>query len=141
MRHPVASRSFVCHHRIGIQNGHSFKFDLAFRQPLVPAVFGHKIRKFERAYRIGFADALPDFSTDILFIQASNTKTFSHLMRGRGGVTSTGVYYSPPFAGAFAGAFVLPFGAVRSAFATGENTPLPAITEHRTNAHMGTKYL
>ena len=85
MRHPVASRSFVCRHRIGIQSGHSFKFDLAFRQPLVPAVFGHKIRKFERAYRIGFADVLPDFSTDILFVQVPNAKTFSYLMRGYGG--------------------------------------------------------
>ena len=85
MRHPVASHSFICRHRIGIQSGHSFKFDLAFRQPLVPAVFGHKIRKFERAYRIGFADVLPDFSTDILCVQVPNTKTFSHLMRGRGG--------------------------------------------------------
>jgi hypothetical protein len=85
MRHPVASRSFVCHHRIGIQSGHSFKFDLAFRQPLVPAVFSHKIRKFERAYRIGFADVLPDFSTNILCVQVSNTKTFSHLTRGRRG--------------------------------------------------------
>ena len=48
-----------------------------------------------------------------------------------------GVYPSPPFAGAF----VLPFGGVRSAFATGENTPFSAVTEHRTNTHLGTKYL
>ncbi len=95
MRHPVASHSFVRHHRIGIQSGHSFKFDLAFRQPLVPAVFGHKIRKFERAYRIGFADVLPDFSTDILCVQSSNTKTFSHLMIGQGGGNING---GPPLA-------------------------------------------
>ena len=62
-----------------------FYIDLAFWQPLAPAVFSHKIRKFERAYRIGFADVLPDFSTDILCVQVPNTKTFSHLMRGRGG--------------------------------------------------------
>lgn len=85
MRHPVASRSFVCRHRIGIQSEHSFKFDLAFGSHWYQQFSVIKSATFERAYRIGFADVLPDFSTDILCVQAPNTKTFSYLMRGRGG--------------------------------------------------------
>ena len=85
MRHPVASHSFVCHHRIGIQSGHSFKFDLAFRHHWYQQFSVIKSATFERVYHIGFADVLPDFSTDILCVQVPNTKTFSHLMRGRGG--------------------------------------------------------
>ena len=59
-----------------------FYIDLAFGSHWYQQFSVIKSATFERAYRIGFADVLPDFSTDILFIQASNTKTFSHLMRG-----------------------------------------------------------
>ena len=91
MRHPVASRSFVCHHRIGIQSGHSFKFDLAFRHHWYQQFSVIKSATFERAYHIGFADVLPDFSTDILCVQVPNAKTFSYLMRGRGGNINRGL--------------------------------------------------
>ena len=85
MRHPVASRSFVCRHRIGIQSGHSFRFDLAFGSHWYQQFSVIKSATFERVYHIGFADVLPDFSTDILCVQVRKCENVFVFDEGVGG--------------------------------------------------------